>query len=180
MTDESGAQQIEYRYEAFGDLRQHDEHATSAPSNYLRYTGEYYDTFTETYHLRARQYDTHLGRFNQTDQHRQQSRILTCPGTPTQNNQATRLTDPSGRVTEESIGPDGSLFFWKDEVTNSGSLEFIANGFTSAAFILACIDVVGPRHRRRSPVLRRGWSRGGIFHPSSNRASVHHGHGNGN
>ncbi len=38
-----------------------NEHATSAPSNYLRYTGEYHDSFTETYHLRARQYDTHLG-----------------------------------------------------------------------------------------------------------------------
>ncbi len=144
VTDSTGAHQLEYRYEAFGDLRQHQQHSTSAPGNYLRYTGEYYDTFTETYHLRARQYDTHLGRFTQTDPAPSAIMNPYLSSYVYANNQATRLTDPSGRtVIEESPGPEGSLFFFMDEVTNSGELQFVASDFTLAAFILAYISVAG-------------------------------------
>ncbi len=66
VTDSTGNRVIEYGYEAFGDLRINTQTA-GAPTNLLRYTGEYYDTFTDTYHLRARQYDSHLGRFTQID-----------------------------------------------------------------------------------------------------------------
>jgi len=38
-------------------------------TNYFRYCGEYWDTETETYYLRARYYDPALGRFTQEDTH---------------------------------------------------------------------------------------------------------------
>ena len=97
LTNSTGVQQSEYKYEAFGDLRQ-DRNVAGAPDNKLKYTGEYHDEFTDTYHLRARQYDSHIGRFTQTDP--QAARV----GDPFVaayvyvGNKPTRATDPSGAI----------------------------------------------------------------------------------
>jgi len=51
-----------YEYQPFGALRRSGAD-TKAPTNLFRFTGEYLDTFSGLYHLRARQYDPGIGRF---------------------------------------------------------------------------------------------------------------------
>ena len=62
----------EYTYDAFGN----EENPVSADANPFRYAGEYYDTNTGTYYLRARYYDPVVGRFTQEDTVRAISRTL--------------------------------------------------------------------------------------------------------
>ena len=52
-----------YDYDAFGN----DRSAVAGDTNPFRYCGEYFDTATETYFLRARWYDPATGRFTQQD-----------------------------------------------------------------------------------------------------------------
>ena len=52
-----------YDYDAFGN----DRNELTADANPFRYCGEYFDTATETYFLRARWYDPATGRFTQQD-----------------------------------------------------------------------------------------------------------------
>jgi len=108
VTDSAGAQQLEYRYEAFGDLRQ-DRSVTGAPDNKLKYTGEYHDEFTDTYHLRARQYDSHLGRFTQTDPRPAAIRDPYVASYAYTNNHPTKSTDPSGRIDALALAALGDL-----------------------------------------------------------------------
>jgi RHS repeat-associated protein len=67
MTNSSGAKQWTYVWEPFGTKRTETKNAGSAPANMMRFAGEYMDTATSLYHLRARQYDTAIGRFLATD-----------------------------------------------------------------------------------------------------------------
>jgi RHS repeat-associated protein len=68
-----------------------------APSNPMRFTGEYLDP-TGLYHLRARQYDTTIGRFTSTDP------IESAMGSQYAyvSNRPTTFADPSGMI---SWGP---------------------------------------------------------------------------
>ncbi len=52
-----------YDYDAFGN----DRNALETDTNPFRYCGEYFDTATQTYFLRARWYDPATGRFTQQD-----------------------------------------------------------------------------------------------------------------
>lgn len=52
-----------YDYDAFGN----DRNALESDNNPFRYCGEYFDTATGTYFLRARWYDPATGRFTQQD-----------------------------------------------------------------------------------------------------------------
>ena len=54
-----------YEYDAFGNQLNIDP----ADTNPFRYCGEYYDAETGSYYLRARYYDSSLGRFTQEDPH---------------------------------------------------------------------------------------------------------------
>ena len=65
LTDSSGAVTKIYHYDAFG------VETSPAPldKNPFRYCGEYFDTETGTYYLRARYYDPNTGRFTQQDTH---------------------------------------------------------------------------------------------------------------
>ena len=65
LTDSTGAVTKTYSYDAFGNERDPDEEDT----NPFRYCGEYYDTETGLYYLRARYYDPLIGRFTQEDTH---------------------------------------------------------------------------------------------------------------
>ena len=65
MTDSTGTVTKAYDYDAFGNEKNPDETDT----NPFRYCGEYYDTETGHYYLRARYYDPSVGRFTQTDSH---------------------------------------------------------------------------------------------------------------
>ena len=65
LTDQTGSVSKSYDYTAFGiesDPDANDE-------NPFRYCGEYFDSETGTYYLRARYYDPSIGRFTQPDSH---------------------------------------------------------------------------------------------------------------
>ena len=63
LTNANGTKTKSYSYDAFGE-----EYDISAlDENPFRYCGEYYDTVSGTIYLRARYYDSSLGRFTQQD-----------------------------------------------------------------------------------------------------------------
>ena len=65
ITTAAGAVNRSYDYDAFGN----EKDPASADANPFRYCGEYWDSETETYYLRARYYDPGIGRFTQQDTH---------------------------------------------------------------------------------------------------------------
>jgi RHS repeat-associated protein len=65
LTNSAGASLATYAYEPFGAQLSADP--VGAPANPLRFTGEYLDSETQDYHLRARQYSPTTGRFGGTD-----------------------------------------------------------------------------------------------------------------
>ncbi|WP_017973817.1 DUF6531 domain-containing protein [Actinopolyspora halophila] len=64
---QQGEQQYSYDYEPFGSTRNTQQHAESAPSNPLRFTGAYRDDTLGLHNLRDRQYRAETGRFTSTD-----------------------------------------------------------------------------------------------------------------
>ncbi|MDR0469933.1 MAG: RHS repeat-associated core domain-containing protein [Peptococcaceae bacterium] len=67
LTDGSGALTWEYDFDAFGNEREIARHDTSTDTNPFRYTGEYFDTESGTYYLRARYMNPMIGRFLSED-----------------------------------------------------------------------------------------------------------------
>ena len=65
LTNTSGSSIQSYAYDAFGVEQYPDLYDTNA----FRYCGEYYDTETGTYYLRARYYNPRIGRFTARDAH---------------------------------------------------------------------------------------------------------------
>ena len=63
LTNSSGNVIITYKYDALGNMTT----GASNDTNPFRYCGEYFDTETETYYLRARYYNPSTGRFTQRD-----------------------------------------------------------------------------------------------------------------
>ena len=63
LTNTSGTVTKRYDYDAFGN----EENPSSSDTNPFRYCGEYFDTETQTYYLRARYYAPTIGRFTQQD-----------------------------------------------------------------------------------------------------------------
>jgi len=59
LTDGTGTLQKSYTYDAFGN----EKNPSSTDVNPFRYCGEYWDSETGTYYLRARYYDPVIGRF---------------------------------------------------------------------------------------------------------------------
>ena len=66
-TNASGATQWAYSYEPFGTARTATNVSGTAPANPLRFSGEYNDPSSSTYHLGARDYDPATGRFVSVD-----------------------------------------------------------------------------------------------------------------
>ena len=67
VTDASGAAQWRYEYEPYGATRSTVNIPGTAPENRLRFNGQYFDSETGDYYLRARQYDPTAGRFHSLD-----------------------------------------------------------------------------------------------------------------
>ena len=65
LANASGAITKTYKYDAFGNQL----NTVADDSNPFRYCGEYYDSETGNYYLRARYYDPTVGRFTQQDTH---------------------------------------------------------------------------------------------------------------
>ena len=94
-----------YTYDAFGTLTSIQaldkngilETAETAVSRFL-YAGEQYDSITELYYLRARRYDTAIGRFTQEDTYLGDGRNLYAYV----GNNPLKYVDPSGHCTKTS------------------------------------------------------------------------------
>jgi RHS repeat-associated protein len=67
VTNASGVAQWRYDYEAYGAQRTSTNVSGTAPENRLRFNGQYLDSETTQYHLRARQYDPATGRLDGLD-----------------------------------------------------------------------------------------------------------------
>lgn len=67
VTDASGNAQWRYEYDGYGSERTATNVSGTAPTNPLRFNGQYLDAETAHYHLRARQYDPITGRFGALD-----------------------------------------------------------------------------------------------------------------
>lgn len=103
LTSSTGATQWTYTYEPFGTARTTTKNNNQAPSNPIQFTGQYLDSATGLYHLRARQYDPTIGRFLQPDP---RSAPLRHPYVGTYayaENRPTLLTDPSGCTAESPL-----------------------------------------------------------------------------
>ena len=120
LTDEDGAITKTYEYDAFGN----EEAPDSADTNPFRYAGEYYDTETGTYYLRARYYDPVIGRFTQEDPARHSTNwYLYCYCNPV------RYIDPSGKIPVETFADAASAWFSFKELINNpswGNVGFFA------------------------------------------------------
>ena len=90
VTSSSGTSLWWMEYTPFGAPRASGS-TSQAPVNLFRFTGEYADTVTALYHLRARQYDPATGRFLSPD-----------PVSPT-------LGEPSGEGRQATRGCAGDL-----------------------------------------------------------------------
>jgi RHS repeat-associated protein len=66
VTNSTGASMWTEVYEPFGSIRTETKNNNSAPTNFMKFTGEYQDP-TGLYYLRARQYDPTIGRFATLD-----------------------------------------------------------------------------------------------------------------
>ena len=65
LTDSTGASIKAYAYDAFGN----EKNQLASDTNPFRYCGEYLDRETNEYYLKARYYDSSVGRFRQADTH---------------------------------------------------------------------------------------------------------------
>lgn len=96
LTNSTGVTQWTDSYEPFGAVRTETKNSNKAPTNFMKFTGEYLDA-TGLYHLRARQYDVTTGRFLSPDP------LQPVTGSPYTgaysyiSNRPTFGTDPTGR-----------------------------------------------------------------------------------
>ncbi|MDX6400379.1 MAG: hypothetical protein QOF27_985 [Gaiellaceae bacterium] len=67
LTSSAGATQWTYVYEPYGIARTETKVNNKAPVSPMKFNGQYFDSATSLYHLRARQYDPALGRFLSLD-----------------------------------------------------------------------------------------------------------------
>jgi RHS repeat-associated protein len=63
LTSSVGATQWSYVYEPYGTARTETKVNNKAPVSPMKFNGQYFDSATSLYHLRARQYDATIGRF---------------------------------------------------------------------------------------------------------------------
>jgi RHS repeat-associated protein len=106
ITSATGVKQWTDVYEPFGAIRTETQDATGAPTNFVKFAGEYLDP-TGLYYLRARQYDPVTGRFTRTDPGLGKSRDPAQSTYAYGDNQPTVMVDPSGATYEAaSDGPD--------------------------------------------------------------------------
>jgi RHS repeat-associated protein len=118
-----------YTYEPFGEVLEEDGTLT----NYMMFTGQYFDTEIDQYYLRARQYDPHISRFTTRDpvfgQYKEPltlHRYLYCLNNPL------NCIDPRGLKTEHvmlsgmfSIGVSSLMYQWGVVWDDKGNIGII-------------------------------------------------------
>jgi RHS repeat-associated protein len=95
LTGANGDAEWSYTYEPFGATNSADQLDPTAPNNPMRFTSQYLDS-TEIYHLRARQYDSNVGRFLSLDPVVDRADNALVASYVYVNNRPTVLVDPSG------------------------------------------------------------------------------------
>jgi RHS repeat-associated protein len=96
LTSSTGATQWTESYEPFGTIRTETKNASKAPTNFVKYTGEYLDP-TGLYHLRARQLDPASGRFLSPDPVQASRDLPYVAAYAYVNDRPTVATDPTGK-----------------------------------------------------------------------------------
>jgi RHS repeat-associated protein len=92
LTDSNGASKWDYTYEPYGACRTCASHGSNPPTNPMHFDGQYQDSSTSSYDLRARMYDPGTGSFLQADP------AGSSPGYTFASGRPTVLSDPTGRV----------------------------------------------------------------------------------
>jgi RHS repeat-associated protein len=95
VTSATGVPQWTDTYEPFGAIRIETKNVSTAPANFMKFTGEYIDP-TGLYYLRARQHDPTSGRFLRTDPLPETSGAQLSSGYVYAANRPTVLIDPTG------------------------------------------------------------------------------------
>jgi len=123
---------LDYTYDPFGNETTAQTAYAAAWDNPFRYCGEYWDAETETYYLRARQYDPATGRFLSEDPAQDGFNwYVYCYGNPV------RYCDPGGTVPVETVLDLISLgWSFHEFVNNPGSATFGTLLWDSAATII--------------------------------------------
>ncbi len=119
LTDHVGKVRNHYRYSAFGEMLEGSE----SVENRIRYTGQQYDGISDQYYLRARYYNTVVGRFLQEDVYQGDGLNLYvyCGNNPVM------YYDPSG-YTSTGNGYEAGEIGGENEQENSeieGKLEYV-------------------------------------------------------
>jgi RHS repeat-associated protein len=98
LSDASGNSVESYRYSSYGEAYAPGEssEASSRSSNPIRFTGQYFDSESDLYNMRAREYEPETGRFLETDPLQCDSGG-SCGSTYVYvDDQPTVMTDPTG------------------------------------------------------------------------------------
>jgi RHS repeat-associated protein len=128
VTNATGATEWTDSYEPYGTIRSETTPDRKAPSNPMKFAGEYLDP-TGLYLLRARQYDPTTGGFLTTDPHPRS--VVSAYRSPYvyANDQPTTLVDPSG------LSPDsicGSFTCWVSSTLIPYGKACVENGLVDA------------------------------------------------
>ena len=120
LTSSSGASEWTYSYEPYGAIRTETQNDPNAPSNPMQFTGEYLDSQTGLYDLRARQYDAASDRFLSVDPVPLGAGDAAASAYVYAGDAPTTQLDPSGMITlGKCLGASGVVW---DVVGLSGSV----------------------------------------------------------
>jgi RHS repeat-associated protein len=152
VTSDSGDSQRTYSYEPFGTATTELQQDPGAPPNPIRFAGEYLDATSLT-HLRARQYDTKIGRFLSLDPVAPQIADPYLSSYVYAQDQPTVFVDPSGRC----IVCVGALVGGALGAVTYGATTAIGGGFTWRGLAAATAGgaVAGATGTYLSPVIAR-------------------------
>ena len=145
-TNPAGTPQWRYTYDPYGRARSTINVSGSAPENRLAYTGQYLDTETGDYHLRARQYSPITGNFRSTDPI--DNRLLdpiSAPYAYATGNPG-RFTDPTG------------LSAWEDVAGTIGSAGGYINDDVISPTGQALSDPIGTLSATATQLGRDAWA----------------------
>jgi RHS repeat-associated protein len=143
LTDETGQVTDTYAYDAYGKLL----NVTGDTQNSYLYTGEQYDTITDSYYLRARYYNPEMGRFLSSDPFEGWlTDPLSLTNYPYVHGNPVNATDPSGLVTmmeqqqvNKQIGENAAKTYPALKTTTTVSPEILPAAATQASPTLANI-----------------------------------------
>ena len=111
LTSSAGATEWTYVYEPYGTARTETRVNNKAPVSPMKFDGQYFDSATSLYHLRARQYDAAAGRFLALDPIPNAVQELLHSPYIYADDQPTVLVDPSGMWTGGICGSIGGTIF---------------------------------------------------------------------